>query len=78
MGASIRLQGNTAVIEGLPNLSAAPVMGSDLRSAAAMVLASLGAKGTSQVEGLHHLDRGYSGIEKKLNAAGAVIVRNQS
>tara|TARA_B100000029_G_scaffold494632_1_gene558630 strand:+ start:198 stop:1490 length:1293 start_codon:yes stop_codon:yes gene_type:complete len=75
MGASIRLQGNTAVIEGVPNLSAAPVCGGDLRSTAAMVLASLSAKGVSKVEGLKHLDRGYSAIEKKLNKAGAHITR---
>ena len=75
MGASIRLQGNTAVVEGIPQLSAAPVYGGDLRSAAAMVLASLSAKGISKVEGLNHLDRGYSSIEKKLNQAGANIFR---
>ena len=77
MGASIRIQGNTAVVEGVPELSAAPVIGGDLRSSAAMVLASLNAKGTSRVEGLSHLDRGYSGLEKKLNKAGAHIVRKQ-
>ncbi len=78
MGASIRIQGNAAVIEGVPQLSAAPVAGSDLRAAAAMVLASLAAKGTSQVEGLNHLDRGYSEIEKKLNSIGTNIVRHQN
>ncbi len=76
MGASIKVQGNTAVIEGVPKLSAAPVSGGDLRSSAAMVLASLSAKGVSKVEGLHHLDRGYSALEKKLNKAGANIIRN--
>ncbi|CAI8167114.1 MAG: UDP-N-acetylglucosamine 1-carboxyvinyltransferase 1 [Prochlorococcus marinus str. MIT 9215] len=75
MGASIRLQGNTAVIEGVPQLSAAPVTGSDLRAAAAMVLASLAARGTSQVAGLNHLDRGYAEIEGKLNSAGTQIHR---
>ncbi len=77
MGASIRLQGSTAVIEGVPQLSAAPVTGGDLRSTAAMVLASLAARGTSQVEGLQHLDRGYSSIETKLNNVGAHILRNE-
>lgn len=76
MGASIRLQGNTAIIEGIPQLSAAPVYGGDLRSTAAMVLASLSAKGTSKVEGLNHLDRGYAHMEEKLNNAGAHIVRH--
>ncbi len=75
MGASIRLQGNTAVVEGVARLSAAPVHGGDLRSAAAMILASLSANGISKVEGLNHLDRGYSSIEKKLNQAGANILR---
>ena len=77
MGASIRLQGNTAVIEGVPELSAAPVRGGDLRSSAAMIIASLKAKGTSKVEGLQHLDRGYEAIEKKLNKCGAHIIRHQ-
>ncbi len=76
MGASIRVQGNTAVIEGVPQLSAARIVASDLRSAAAMVLASLAAKGTSRLEGLDHLDRGYENLEKKLNFAGANIKRN--
>ncbi len=77
MGASIRLQGNTAVIEGVPQLSAAPVSGNDLRAAAALVLAALAARGTSQVDGLNHLDRGYDGIERKLNKSGAQILRHQ-
>jgi len=75
MGASIRLQGNTAFIEGIPQLSAAPVYGGDLRSTAAMVIASLSASGVSKVEGLQHLDRGYAAIERKLNNAGAHILR---
>lgn len=77
MGASIRLQGNTAVIEGVPQLSAAPVSGNDLRAAAALVLAGLAARGISQVDGLNHLDRGYDGIERKLNKSGAQILRHQ-
>jgi len=75
MGASIRLQGNTAVVEGVSQLSAAPVTGSDLRAAAAMVLAALAARGTSQVSGLNHLDRGYEAIESKLTACGAHLQR---
>ena len=77
MGASIRLQGNTAVVEGIPQLSAAPVSGNDLRAAAALVLAGLAARGISQVDGLNHLDRGYDRIETKLNASGAHILRHQ-
>jgi len=75
MGASIRLQGNTAVVEGVSQLSAAPVTGSDLRAAAAMVLAALTARGTSNVSGLNHLDRGYDAIEAKLTATGAQLER---
>ena len=75
MGASIRLQGNTAVVEGVSQLSAAPVTGSDLRATAAMVLAALTAKGTSQVSGLNHLDRGYDAMEAKLTASGAQLQR---
>jgi UDP-N-acetylglucosamine 1-carboxyvinyltransferase len=75
MGASIRLQGNMACIEGVPYLSGAPVQGTDLRAAAAMVLAGLAAQGITTVRGLEYLDRGYAGIEGKLNAVGASIRR---
>ena len=75
MGASIRLQGNTAVVEGVTQLSAAPVNGSDLRAAAAMVIAALKAQGTSRVSGLNHLDRGYDAIEAKLTGCGAQLQR---
>ena len=75
MGASIRLQGNTACIEGVPRLSGAPVHGTDLRASAAMVLAGLAADGVTTVRGLEFLDRGYANLEGKLNAAGARIRR---
>ena len=78
MGALIRVQGSTAVIEGVPQLSGTLVSGTDLRAAAAMVLAGLAARGTTLIEGLHHLDRGYSGIEAKLRQAGAYLERHQS
>ena len=78
MGASIRVDGNTAIIEGGIRLSAAPVKGSDLRASAAMVLAGLAADGTTKVSGLQHLDRGYDDIEAKLNGVGAVISRQVS
>ena len=78
MGASICVQGSTAVIEGVPQLSGALVSGTDLRAAAAMVLAGLAAHGTTVIEGLHHLDRGYSDIEIKLRQAGAHLERHQS
>ena len=76
MGASIRLKGSTAIVEGVAQLSAAPVTGTDLRAAAAMVLAGLSAKGITEVAGLKHLDRGYDGLEAKLSAAGAEVNRN--
>ena len=75
MGASIRVQSNTAVVEGVPALSGAPVKGTDLRASAAMVLAALVAQGKSQVSGLDHLDRGYADIETKLARAGAKLSR---
>jgi UDP-N-acetylglucosamine 1-carboxyvinyltransferase len=75
MGASIRLQANTACIEGVPSLSGAPVRGTDLRASAAMVLAGLAAEGTTTVRGLEYLDRGYANLEAKLNSVGASIVR---
>jgi UDP-N-acetylglucosamine 1-carboxyvinyltransferase len=75
MGACIRMQGNTACIEGVARLSGAPVQGTDLRASAAMVLAGLAAEGTTTVRGLEYLDRGYSQLEQKLNAVGAKIER---
>jgi UDP-N-acetylglucosamine 1-carboxyvinyltransferase len=75
MGAAIRLQGNTAFIEGVPRLSGAPVQGSDLRASAAMVLAGLAADGVTSVQGLEYLDRGYADLEGKLNGVGASIRR---
>jgi len=76
MGAAIRVQGNAAVVEGVPSLSAAPVNGTDLRASAAMVLAGLVAQGSTRVSGLNHLDRGYAGIEAKLTASGAKLKRH--
>ena len=78
MGAAIRVQGNAAVVEGVPSLSGAPVNGTDLRASAAMVLAGLVAKGRTQESGLNHLDRGYAGIEAKLTASGAKLERHCS
>jgi UDP-N-acetylglucosamine 1-carboxyvinyltransferase len=75
MGASIRTNGNTACIEGVPQLSGAPVRGTDLRASAAMVLAGLAADGITTVRGLEFLDRGYADFEGKLKAVGAAIER---
>jgi UDP-N-acetylglucosamine 1-carboxyvinyltransferase len=78
MGADIRVKGNTAVVTGVPFLSGAPVAGSDLRASAAMVLAALAAEGTSTIQGLKHLDRGYEKFEQKWQKLGAQIERIQT
>ncbi len=75
MGASIRLQGHTAVIEGVSRLKAAPVMATDLRASAGLVLAGLVADGETIVDRIYHIDRGYECIEEKLNQLGAGIRR---
>ncbi|VEP13773.1 UDP-N-acetylglucosamine 1-carboxyvinyltransferase [Hyella patelloides LEGE 07179] len=75
MGANIRLKGNHALIQGVPFLSGAPVMSTDLRASAALILAGLAAQGKTIVRGLHHLDRGYEDIENKLRKLGARIER---
>jgi UDP-N-acetylglucosamine 1-carboxyvinyltransferase len=75
MGSAIRVQGNTAFVEGVFRLSGAPVQGSDLRASAAMVLAGLAADGITTVQGLEYLDRGYADFEGKLNGVGASIRR---
>ena len=71
MGANIRVKGNIALVNGVPFLSGAPVMATDLRASAALVLAGLAAQGKTIVQGLHHLDRGYDNLEGKLRKLGA-------
>jgi UDP-N-acetylglucosamine 1-carboxyvinyltransferase len=75
MGANIDLQGATAVITGVPRLSGAPVMASDLRASAALVLAGLQSEGLTDVNRVYHIDRGYESIDEKLNGLGAHIER---
>ena len=75
MGANIRVKGNIALVNGVPFLSGAPVMATDLRASAALVLAGLAAQGKTIVQGLHHLDRGYDNLEGKLRKLGANIHR---
>jgi len=75
MGAEIDLQGPTAVIQGVEQLSGAPVMASDLRASAALVLAGLQANGITEVNRVYHIDRGYESIDEKLNGLGAQIER---
>jgi len=75
MGADIGIQGNTAVIQGVGNLSGAPVMATDLRASASLVLAGLAAAGMTEVSRVYHLDRGYEALDKKLAKLGADIKR---
>ncbi|HZR47489.1 MAG TPA: UDP-N-acetylglucosamine 1-carboxyvinyltransferase [Candidatus Manganitrophaceae bacterium] len=75
MGAQISLEGNHAVIKGVPKLSGAPVMASDLRASASLILAGLVAHGETDVLRIYHLDRGYEQIEEKLSKVGASIRR---
>ncbi len=75
MGANIRLEGNTAIVAGMPSLRGAPVMATDLRASACLILAGLAAKGITIVDRIYHTDRGYEKIEEKLTAVGAKIKR---
>ena len=75
MGANIRIEGNTAIVEGCEMLTAAPVMASDLRASASLVIAGLCAKGPTIVDRIYHIDRGYECIEEKMQLLGADIKR---
>jgi UDP-N-acetylglucosamine 1-carboxyvinyltransferase len=75
MGANIRLEGNTAICTGVERITAAPVMATDLRASASLVLAGLVADGATVVDRIYHIDRGYDNIEEKLAALGAQIHR---
>ena len=75
LGADIRIEGHTAVIHGVPRLSGAPVMATDLRASASLVLAGLVAEGITDVQRIYHIDRGYECIEEKLRQLGADIRR---
>ena len=75
MGADIRIEGNTAVCKGVKRLTAAPVMATDLRASAGLVLAGLAAEGETVVDRIYHVDRGYERIEEKLRQLGASIRR---
>ena len=75
MGAEIQLEGNTAICTGIEQLTAAPVMATDLRASAGLVLAGLTAKGETLVDRIYHVDRGYERIEEKLSQLGATIRR---
>jgi len=75
MGADIQIEGNVAVCRGIDNLAAAPVMATDLRASAGLVLAGLAASGETLVDRIYHIDRGYERIEEKLHQIGAAIKR---
>ncbi len=77
MGARINVHGSSAIIRGMPRLSGAPVMATDLRASVSLVLAGLAAEGETIVSRIYHLDRGYERLEAKLAACGAVIERLQ-
>jgi UDP-N-acetylglucosamine 1-carboxyvinyltransferase len=78
MGADIKLEGNTAIIKGVERLSAAPVMATDLRASASLVIAGLVADGDTVVDRIYHIDRGYECIEEKMQQLGAKIKRTPS
>lgn len=75
LGADIRVKGNAAFVRGVPKLSGAPVLGTDLRASAALVIAGLAAEGQTTIQGLQHLDRGYDRLDLKLQQLGAKILR---
>ncbi|MBU5436720.1 UDP-N-acetylglucosamine 1-carboxyvinyltransferase [Tissierella sp. MSJ-40] len=75
MGADIKIDGRSAIIQGVNNLMSAPVKASDLRAGAALVLAGLVADGVTEIGNIHHIDRGYDGIEEKFAKLGAKIYR---
>jgi len=78
MGADIAISGNTAMITGVPMLSGAPVMATDLRASASLILAGLVAQNTTEVNRVYHLDRGYEAIETKFSQLGAAIYRQKA
>ena len=75
LGADIRVEGHTAIVRGVEKLGGAPVMATDLRASASLILAGLVAEGVTTIDRIYHLDRGYENIEAKLSALGATIER---
>jgi UDP-N-acetylglucosamine 1-carboxyvinyltransferase len=75
MGAHIQVEGNTAIVTGVPALKGAPVMATDLRASASLVLSALVAEGDTLIDRIYHIDRGYECIEEKLQMLGAKIRR---
>jgi UDP-N-acetylglucosamine 1-carboxyvinyltransferase len=75
LGADIEVEGNAAIVRGVPKLTGANVMATDLRASAGLVIAALMGEGTTTIDRIYHLDRGYERIEEKLSALGARIRR---
>jgi UDP-N-acetylglucosamine 1-carboxyvinyltransferase len=75
LGSDIQIEGNTAIIRGVERLTGAPIMATDLRASASLVLAGLVAEGETIVDRIYHIDRGYENIEEKLGGLGARIRR---
>ena len=75
MGAAIELQGHTAIVQGRERLQGAPVMATDLRASASLIIAALAADGETSIDRVYHLDRGYAHIDRKLAQLGALIRR---
>jgi UDP-N-acetylglucosamine 1-carboxyvinyltransferase len=75
LGADIRVEGHTAIVRGVDRLGGAPVMATDLRASASLILAGLVAEGETTIDRIYHLDRGYENIEAKLSGLGAKIRR---
>ena len=75
MGADVELDGNVAVVRGVQRLQGAQVMATDLRASASLVIAGLAAEGTTLVDRIYHMDRGYERIEEKLSALGGSVSR---
>jgi UDP-N-acetylglucosamine 1-carboxyvinyltransferase len=78
LGADIKIDGNTAIVTGVDQLEGAPVMASDLRASAALIVAGLAAEGKTDVRRLYHLDRGYENLEQKLRQLGATVERREA
>ena len=78
MGASIKIDGRAAVVEGVPYLTGCPVTATDLRAGAALVIAGLAARGTTEIGAVYHIDRGYDKFVDKLRGLGAEILRREA
>ncbi len=78
MGADIQIKGNIASSTGVDSLTAAPVMATDLRASAGLIIAALAAKGDTVIDRIYHIDRGYERVEEKLQQLGAIVSRENS